>query len=108
MGRWLAMILLAAGAARAQGSLASQAYGVLQKNCFACHGAAKASGLDLRSRDTALAGGTRGPAVRPFNSDRSLAIQLVTRQQTPSMPPGQTLAAGDVEILRRWIDAGAL
>jgi hypothetical protein len=94
--------------ALAQDSLAKQAAGVLQKNCVGCHGIAKTSGLDLRTRETVLAGGSRGPAVTPFNSSRSLLLRLVTHQATPSMPPGQELSASDVDTLRRWIDGGAL
>ena len=72
MDRRLIAILLitfAGGRANAEDSLATQAYGILQKNCLTCHGLAKASGLDLRTRESLLAGGTRGPAVTPFNSD---------------------------------------
>ena len=87
--------------------LQREAYGVLKKNCFACHGPAKASGLDLRSRESILAGGERGPSVEPANPGRSLLYRLASHQQKPVMPPGQKLAENDLDILRRWIEAGA-
>src|SRR5439155_204598 len=36
---------------------------MLAKNCYRCHGEAKTSGLDMRTRDGMLRGGARGPAL---------------------------------------------
>jgi mono/diheme cytochrome c family protein len=106
---WLPVLLLTSGAfAYAEDTLAKQAYGILQKNCITCHGIAKASGLDLRTRESLLAGGTRGPAVKPFDADKSLILRLVSHEETPAMPPGTSLTAADVATLRRWVATGAL
>ena len=87
--------------------LSLRAYEVLRKNCFACHGASKTSGLDLRTRDAMLAGGQRGPAVSPANLKRSLLFAMASHATEPAMPPGQKLPDADIETLRQWILAGA-
>src|SRR5947209_503410 len=92
------LVLIAfASAAHAQDTLAKQASAILQKNCLTCHGIAKASGLDLRTRESTLAGGTRGPAVVPFNLEKTLLLHLVSHEQTPAMPPGQSLPSADID-----------
>jgi mono/diheme cytochrome c family protein len=87
--------------------LSRQAYEILRKNCFACHGAARMSGLDLRSRASILTGGERGPAVVPSDLSSSRLLQFVTHEAKPTMPPGQRLSDADIAILRRWIEGGA-
>ncbi len=100
-------IFLAAAAIHAE-DLATLAHGVLSKNCFGCHGAAlKMSKLDLRTREAALAGGERGPSITPANPARSSLYLFATHQQNPAMPPGKKLDDGDLDILRKWIEAGA-
>jgi cytochrome c553 len=80
----------------------------LQKNCFACHGVAKTSGLDLRAAEPALAGGLHGPVIVPFKPDDSRLLKLVSHAAEPSMPPGKKLSEEDVASLRSWIAAGAV
>src|SRR5215471_14970787 len=84
-----------------------KAYDILKNNCFACHGASKTSGLDLRSRETMIAGGSRGPAITPSNVRRSLLIGAITHESGPPMPPGKKLSDDDIETLREWIQNGA-
>ncbi len=81
---------------------------ILKENCLGCHGPTQMAGLDLRDRETILKGGTRGPALIPGDSGTSLLYQAVAHLGDLRMPPNQDpLSAGDVETLRRWIDAGA-
>ena len=98
---------LTATSACAADELSTRAYSILEKNCFACHGAAKMSGLDLRSADTVRAGGKHGPAVVPSRPDESRLYRMVSHALQPSMPPGGKLPDGDLETLRSWIGAGA-
>ena len=65
------------------------------------------SRLDLRTRDKILLGGERGPAVTPTNLKLSFLWKFVTQRSQPTMPPGSKLPAGEIEILRKWILAGA-
>lgn len=95
-------------AACAGQTLEDRAYEILKKNCFGCHGAAlKASNLDLRTRQAAIAGGERGEGLVPNYPERSRLFALATHQQNPTMPPGKKLADADIETIRLWIRAGA-
>jgi len=87
--------------------LSRQAYAVLKQNCFGCHGAAKMSGLDLRTAESALAGGDNGKVIEPSDAGASRLYQFVTHQAKPAMPPGKKLPDAAIETLRRWIEAGA-
>jgi len=98
---WL--ILALAAAAKPQ-----SASSILETNCLACHGAAKMSSLDMRTREALLAGGTRGPAITPGNAATSLLYKAVRKEGELQMPPGkQPLSAIEIEIIRAWIDGGA-
>jgi len=88
--------------------LAEEASTILKENCQMCHGAAmQQSGLDLRTRDKILQGGERGAAVTGANPGRSWLWKLVTHDGKPSMPPGRKLPDEQIEVLRKWIMAGA-
>src|SRR4051794_24293024 len=80
----------------------------IQKNCIGCHGENGMSGLDLRTREAALKGGSRGPAIVPGKSKESILVQAVLRDGKLQMPPGKTaLPNEDVEAIREWVDSGA-
>jgi len=100
-------LTLPANADRQDDDLSRQAYTILRQNCFACHGAAKTSGLDLRTGDAVRAGGDHGPVIVPADASASRLYQYVSHQQQPQMPPGKKLSGADIETLRRWIEAGA-
>jgi mono/diheme cytochrome c family protein len=85
----------------------STAYAVLQKNCFACHGNAKTSGLDLRTAESALSGGQHGAVIVPSDPEQSRLYKLITHVAEPAMPPGKKLSDDDIETIRIWIEAGA-
>ena len=66
------------------------------------------AGLDLRTRDSVLKGGGRGPALVPGNSNSSLLYQALTHVKDLKMPPGETrLSDADLGVLRDWVDQGA-
>ena len=62
----------------------------------------------MNSRAAILKGGARGPAIVPGNAKESRLWLAVTYAVTPSMPPGTRLPDEDIEVLREWIDSGAL
>src|SRR5207244_583482 len=107
MSRWMllsALTFVAFSAAHGE----DPAISIIQKQCLACHGAAHMGGLDLRQRETALHGGSRGPALVPGKADESLLLKAVTRTADLKMPPGkEVLASGEIDAIRRWIDRGA-
>ena len=85
-----------------------QAAQVLKANCTACHGSAmQMSGLDLRSKESALKGGERGPAVVAGNPSQSRLMKLVLGTENPAMPPGKKLTPQEISILEKWITEGA-
>jgi hypothetical protein len=92
----------------APSSCAEDGYAVIQRRCFACHGSAKTSGLDLRTQESALAGGMHGPVLVPADPEQSRLLKLVSHLAEPAMPPGKKLSDDEIESLRIWIEAGAL
>ena len=81
---------------------------VLQTKCVSCHGGAKMSGLDLRTREAMIKGGSRGAAVVPGKAVDSLLYKAASGVGELKMPPGkQPLSEPEVRALREWIDAGA-
>ena len=76
---------------------------LMAKSCVACHSSSnKMGGLDLSSYQAALAGGVSGAAVVPGEIQTSLLIS----RQASGQHPGQ-LSAGDLELVRHWIEIGA-
>jgi hypothetical protein len=93
------------------GSLAQKARALLGVRCFGCHSAQegkKKGGLTLDSQAAALKGGTTGPALVPGQPDASLLVAAVRRSNADlEMPPDEPLPAGEIELLVRWVGAGA-
>jgi len=84
---------------------------IFTAHCVTCHGAEKQeSGLRLDFGATVLAGGNSGPAVRAGKAADSLLMQAITGQEgTSAMPPeGPRLSAAQIDVIRRWIDQGAV
>ena len=82
---------------------------IMERSCWNCHGAAaQLSDLDLRTRDGALRGGARGPAVVPGRAEDSRLFRLAAGLDQPAMPmSGDALTAVEIAALRTWIDDGA-
>jgi hypothetical protein len=88
--------------------LARQAVAILQTRCVVCHGKDKESGLDLRTREGLLKGGSRGAAIKPGDADESLLYRFVTGEEKPRMPLGEELSEYQIGLLKQWIDKGAI
>ncbi len=105
------VVLLLAGTAVNAADVGAEARAILTANCLKCHGPAKQKGgLRLDSRDAAVSKADSGaPAVVPHKPDASELIRRVTAADAKTrMPPGDTpLTAGQIDTLRKWIDAGA-
>ena len=80
---------------------------ILKQHCVVCHGEnAPQAEFDVRTREALLAGGTSGPALVPGTPSESLLLQKIA---SGAMPMGGTrLAPGEVDLVRRWIEGGAL
>src|SRR5438309_4389362 len=94
-------------AASLQSQLAQEAVGILQQNCATCHsGASPTGGLRLTSRQDVLKGGASGPAVSLSKPDDSLLLKAVNYRGR-RMPPSGKLPQAQIDILTRWVKAGA-
>ena len=80
--------------------------------CTACHGTRrKEGGLDLRTRESILKGGKKGPAAVPGKPGESLLIKRIHAEE---MPPRRLLVSvsvkpmtpSELSTLERWIAAG--
>ena len=102
------LVILAALPLAAQ-DFATDIAPILAKNCVSCHAPmTKMGGLSVESVATIKAGGNNGPAIVPGKSGESRLYLVLTGALKPEMPMGgQRLAAGDIETIRKWIDAGA-
>jgi len=77
--------------------------------CLGCHGGS--GGLFVDTQPHLLQGGVHGPAVVPGDADASLLI----RKLSPNPPfgsrmpqGGSALADTTIQVIREWIDQGAL
>jgi mono/diheme cytochrome c family protein len=82
---------------------------ILKAYCFQCHGeqGKTESGLDLRLRRLAVAGGESGPAVVPGKPGESLMLERI---RSGEMPPGKDAkkpTPEQIASLEQWISTGA-
>ena len=83
---------------------------ILVARCFSCHGPdaeTRKAGLRLDERSGLLGG--RRPAVVPGDAEASLLMERIsTNDPDDRMPPhGEPLTAEEIDVIRRWINAGA-
>jgi hypothetical protein len=80
------------------------------ERCVACHGDDTAeANLRLDVRHRALKGGDFGPVILAGRSGESEIVRRITStDEKKRMPPdGEPLSAAEIDLVRRWIDAGA-
>ena len=64
--------------------------------------------LDLRTRESALAGGAHGAALVPGNAEQSRLFRRITGAEAPAMPmSGDALTPAQIAAIKAWIDQGA-
>jgi hypothetical protein len=81
---------------------------IMERTCWNCHSEqVKSSGLDLSSREAAIVGGIRGPAIVPGNAEESRLYRQLAGLEGPSMPLGVPLDESEIEAVKNWINAGA-
>ena len=85
---------------------------LLEERCYGCHQGGKAAGgLRMDDHASVLKGGeSEGPAIVPHEADASALFARVTSQDEDlRMPPGgDPLSAEETELLRQWINNGAV
>jgi hypothetical protein len=116
MLRTVLVLLLLPGLALADGdpnavSFEKDVLPVLQKKCFVCHDAKKAtSSLRLDVRERAFKGGESGAKgiVAKKSTDSEIYRRVTTKEEADIMPPkGERMTDKEVATLKAWIDAGA-
>lgn len=87
----------------------NQVHEVFRESCEHCHNADRAKGgLLMESYETLLAGGEHGSPIVAGQSASSRLVQMLEGTIKPRMPYKEDpLPASQVELIRRWIDAGA-
>ena len=82
---------------------------IFERSCWNCHGeASQLSDLDLRTREAAVEGGVRGPALVPGHADESRLYRMLAGLDDPPMPmAGDPLSDAELLAIRTWIDDGA-
>src|SRR5436190_17779544 len=85
---------------------------ILESRCYECHGPKKQkNGLRLDQKAAALRGGDDGkPEWIPGKSAESpLILRVTSSDKEEVMPPkGERLTTEQIQVLRRWIDEGAV
>jgi WD40 repeat protein len=83
---------------------------ILQKNCIICHShGAHKSGLVMDSYEALMKGGTHGPSIVPHDASASRFIAMLEGSMKPRMPlDDDPLSGSDIEVLKAWINAGAM
>lgn len=84
-------------------------YPIFSESCLGCHNPDKAKGgLVLDSFASMMQGGGSGAVIAPGSPDQSRLFRLVAHLEAPEMPPMRSKLSDDkIEVLRRWIAAGA-
>lgn len=111
--RWLTSFLFAAvvSAHAATVEFRRDIYPMLAEHCVKCHGPEKQKGgLRLDLKVAALGEGDSGErAIVPGHASQSRLFRLVssTKDDERMPPKGVPLFPGQIDLLKRWIDAGA-
>ncbi|KAA1258863.1 Chromosome partition protein Smc [Rubripirellula obstinata] len=82
---------------------------ILRQHCFSCHNQGEQKGgLALDSYTSLVEGGGSGEIVFDDGDyDGSRLWQLMNHDDSPEMPPNQDkIPADQLEVVRRWIEAG--
>jgi hypothetical protein len=94
--------LAAAARAASPPDFARDIQPIFQKRCYVCHGPQmQMKGLRFDERQAAMR------AITPGDSAHSAVITMTTGAAGKLMPPSGPLPAGEIALLREWIDRGA-
>ncbi|QDT64931.1 c-type cytochrome domain-containing protein [Calycomorphotria hydatis] len=83
---------------------------VMRQHCAACHSPDDKNGdLDVTTYSQIMMGGGSGEVITATSSSESYLYKLIIHESEPYMPPDSPkIPAKDIEIIRKWIDGGAL
>lgn len=105
-------IALLAGAVQAEDKVTYDDHiaPLLRQRCASCHSPnSKKGDLDVTTYLTLMKGGGSGESVSPGDADGSYLFSLVARTAEPYMPQNaDKLPDAEIDLLKRWINGGAL
>lgn len=83
---------------------------LLRQRCASCHNPnSKKGDLDVTTYLNLMKGGGSGDSVTPGDADGSYLFSLVERTAEPYMPQNaDKLPPAEIDLLKRWINGGAL
>jgi Planctomycete cytochrome C/WD domain, G-beta repeat len=83
---------------------------ILRQRCSSCHSQnTKKADLDVTSYSALMQGGSSGAVIEPGDADASHLFGLVAHTTEPFMPQNaDKLPDSEIDIIRRWINGGAL
>ncbi len=84
-------------------------YPIWEKHCLGCHASGtKMGSLDIETWEGLQRGGNHGTILVPGSTKESRLYTMLTGETKPAMPmDGQVLSSGEIEVVRKWIAAGA-
>lgn len=94
---------------RADPGFSSEVFPIVRESCVSCHGPQKQmGGFRADIRDDYLRRSGNGPWVLPGDSASSRLVQLLSGAiRTKKSPEKHRLPAGQLKVIRDWIDSGA-
>ncbi|HAA51080.1 MAG TPA: hypothetical protein DCE43_15290, partial [Planctomycetaceae bacterium] len=106
---WLGLTATAVTAAEPELTFERDIRGIFKAHCFECHGETDKleGGLDLRLKRFLVAGGESGAAIVVGQPGSSTLIQRVVAGEMPPGKDSKKLTPQQIDVLRRWIAAGA-
>jgi hypothetical protein len=88
-------------------SFAADVLPLLESRCARCHGSGRAdAGLNVTDYASLMAGSRDGAVVVPGDSAASLLVEVIVSGEMPRRGP--PLLPAEIEIVKAWVDAGAL
>jgi len=83
---------------------------VFRSRCGTCHNPDKQKGgLNLDNYGSAMQGGGSGKVIEPGDAENSALFLSVSHREEPKMPPNlPKIPDGEIELIRKWIEGGAL
>ncbi|WP_395741564.1 DUF1553 domain-containing protein [Prosthecobacter sp.] len=109
--RFFALIVISAAVPASAVDFVREVRPIFEKHCYECHGSKKQKNdyrLDIRS--VALTGGDEhAPNIIPGKSAQSPLFHFISGgDEKTTMPPKEKLSGAEIDLLKRWIDEGAV
>ena len=99
-------LLIIVSISAAQVDYGSEIQPIFNQECTSCHGSS--GGLKLTAYEELMKGGNSGAVVVAGNATGSLLVQRLDGSVSPKMPQGGSLPDSTIELIKQWINEGAM